>query len=404
MHICFLTPEYPTSAKPEGGLGNYIQKTSLELLDRGCSVSIFILSTHAGHEVAGKIRLNYVPEFLFPWRIRRLPVLRPLIFLIEHRIITGRIKRAVLTENQKNQIDILQVPNYKALGLGLCNIKSFPVVCRCSSYQPLMRTANQQKRDLVEALYEHLEEKQLRKADAVFAPSELIAHVVSDILGHQPVVIRTPLDMGSINYDLLTYKKLLEGKKFLLFFGVLNGVKGVDILIDAAGELLSQYKDLNIVFIGRNDKIRSHLKSVDYMRMKLGEYMRCGRVQYFPPIQKSELYPVIQSAFGVVLPSRVDNYPNTCLEALSLNVPIVGTYHSSIDEIIEDGKTGFLAENGDPEKLRVSIRRLLEQTPQERLKMIKNIQEKINEIKNEDRIGTLIHFYEVVIQRYSKKD
>jgi glycosyltransferase involved in cell wall biosynthesis len=48
----------------------------------------------------------------------------------------------------------------------------------------------------------------------------------------------------------------------------------------------------------------------------------------------------------VVTPSRVDNCPNTCLEAQALGKIVIGTRQSSLEELVDHGVTGFLAEPG----------------------------------------------------------
>ena len=56
-------------------------------------------------------------------------------------------------------------------------------------------------------------------------------------------------------------------------------------------------------------------------------------------------------------------------EAQALGVPVVGTRDSSLDEMIVEGETGYLAENGDGESLCAAIERLLGQTEGERERM-----------------------------------
>jgi glycosyltransferase involved in cell wall biosynthesis len=60
---------------------------------------------------------------------------------------------------------------------------------------------------------------------------------------------------------------------------------------------------------------------------------------------------VVAGAEASVLPSQVDNLPNTVIESLSYGVPVVGTYDSSVDEIVEDSVTGRLVKFGDTKAL-----------------------------------------------------
>jgi glycosyltransferase involved in cell wall biosynthesis len=97
------------------------------------------------------------------------------------------------------------------------------------------------------------------------------------------------------------------------------------------------------------------------------------------------------------MPSRVDNYPNACLESLYFGIPVIGTQNSSLEEMIEDKKTGFLAQNGDVNSLHTSIVEMLEMTPERYKEMKKDIQFQIQKNLDEDRIGQLIEFYGKVI-------
>ena len=48
-----------------------------------------------------------------------------------------------------------------------------------------------------------------------------------------------------------------------------------------------------------------------------------------------------------MIPSRVDNLPNTLIESLLLNIPVIGSLGASIDELIEPGISGELVPIGD---------------------------------------------------------
>jgi glycosyltransferase involved in cell wall biosynthesis len=119
-----------------------------------------------------------------------------------------------------------------------------------------------------------------------------------------------------------------------------------------------------------------------------------SRIAYFPALPKPQLLPFVAGATAAVMPSRVDNYPNTCLEAQALGVPVVGTLDSSIDEMVEDGITGFLAANGDSRSLRQSLERCLAMTQSEAVRMRDAVLAAARRGESEDRIGALIDFYE----------
>lgn len=402
MHISFVTPEYPTTQKPEGGLATYIWKTSHQLVRRGHRVSLFIIADEQDIEFSQGINFYFIKPLRFHWRLHRIHALQVWMNLVEQYINSRRVKRVVFAKNKVAHIDILQTPNYKTPGLFICHNKIFPVVCRCSSYQPLLRTANGSQRNLQEAISDWLETRQVIEADAAFSPSETIARIYKRFEAVEPIVIRTPIDHSTTLQDPSIYSKYLDGKKYLLYYGALNGVKGVDLLIQVIPDILSAFDNLSFVLVGRNDRLPGGTKAVDTLHSHCKKYFDENRVIYLPSLPKPQLYPIIEHALGVIMPSRVDNYPNACLEALSLGVPVVGTYDSSLDEIIEDGKIGFLAKNGDPTSLEEAINRLLIQSPMERAEMIENIQQKIGEMHKEDRVEQLLQFYQTAVAEFSK--
>lgn len=74
-------------------------------------------------------------------------------------------------------------------------------------------------------------------------------------------------------------------------------------------------------------------------------------MKHLGPLERSEMLGVVKGAIASVLPSRVDNLPNTVLESVAMATPVIGTRGSSIDEVIEPGMNGDLVEFGDVDAL-----------------------------------------------------
>jgi glycosyltransferase involved in cell wall biosynthesis len=85
---------------------------------------------------------------------------------------------------------------------------------------------------------------------------------------------------------------------------------------------------------------------------------RCAQVVWLGALPKPELYGVVQASEAAVLPSTVDNLPNTAIESLLLGVPVIGSAGASIDELIEPGRTGELVPIGDAEALAAAMLRV----------------------------------------------
>jgi glycosyltransferase involved in cell wall biosynthesis len=59
----------------------------------------------------------------------------------------------------------------------------------------------------------------------------------------------------------------------------------------------------------------------------------------------------LRRAEAAVLPSQVDNLPNTVIESLMFGIPVIGSRGASIDEIVDEGVTGHLTELGSARDL-----------------------------------------------------
>jgi glycosyltransferase involved in cell wall biosynthesis len=80
-----------------------------------------------------------------------------------------------------------------------------------------------------------------------------------------------------------------------------------------------------------------------------------SKIRLVGPLQKEILYAVIAKSIAVVLPSLADNLPNAAIESLLLKIPVIGTYDSSIDELVQHGVTGLLVARNSEHALAAAI-------------------------------------------------
>ncbi len=391
MHIAFLTPEYSSDQKPEGGLGNYLRKTAIQLIQRGHRVSVFCLSQSELQSFDGEVRIYNVKRFRFANQLTRWSRIASLLPVVAQVRSAQRVAKKFWRINSTDPFDIVQSASYATPGLFIRKNGRIPDLCRISSYTPFWRSATGQKRTFGDYLRDWLEVRQVIDAQAAFAPSEHIAKAFHRIEACQPRVIRSPANVDEVAFDSSFYQQHLRGQSYLLYFGTLNEVKGVDLMAPVASMLFPKYPDVRIAFIGRDHGCRHGKKMFDYI-CEFNPLYR-ARLFYHPGLPKSQLYPIIQNAKGVIMPSRVDNYPNACLEAISLGVPVIGTYDSSIEEIIDDNETGFLGINDNAESFFQAIERLLRLSPVERQELCERILACSRRIHSEDRVGQLVAFY-----------
>jgi glycosyltransferase involved in cell wall biosynthesis len=113
----------------------------------------------------------------------------------------------------------------------------------------------------------------------------------------------------------------------------------------------------------------------------------------------AQLFPIIRDAEFVALPSLVDNFPNTCVEAMMLGKIVVGTRGRGFDQLIQDGKNGLLCEPGDIDSLARAIRQAATLSQVDKERMAKLARERIDRLAPKQVVAELLAFYEEVINR-----
>ena len=181
------------------------------------------------------------------------------------------------------------------------------------------------------------EHKLLNEADLVYSPSEHAAAYYRRKIGIDAHIIRPPFEVGT-DQSCVTYDGLPD--RFLLHIGNIDRVKGSDVLANALVVAWRFEPELQMVWAGSD---RNRL--VERFSSAWGE--NANKVLWLGPVNRNVVPAIIRQAVAIVSPSRVDNLPNSVLEAQSMNVPVIGSYSSSIDEIVVDNKTGKLVFQGD---------------------------------------------------------
>ncbi|EKE05826.1 MAG: Glycosyl transferase group 1 [uncultured bacterium] len=403
MHIALLTPEYPLNSNEVGGLGTYTRKTAQELFKRGNKVSIFWESTV--NRVSNDNGVN-VYEIKCPplyYGLNSKSILKQFIRVAYVLYSAFKVKYKVFQIHKRYKLDIIQSPNYLAPGYFLKKNSKIPVVSRVSSYAPLYHSAYGLSRTFGDYLIDYLELQQVTTAKFSFSPSYFMQNVYLRYENCNLDFIPTPVEINKhTKSNIAVSKKILSkisSNQYLLYFGSLSRIKGVDLMADVINIIAPKYPSLNFIFAGKDYGLHNNEPVTEFISRSCSLYRK--RILFLPYQKHNTLYPLIKNSIGVVSPSRVDNYPNTCLEAQSLGIPVIGTSDSSIDEIIINNKTGFIARNSSSIDIAKKIEKLLKLNKKERLEMKKNIGKNMLAIQKEDRINLLIKYYEKVIAKSS---
>lgn len=124
------------------------------------------------------------------------------------------------------------------------------------------------------------------------------------------------------------------------------------------------------------------------------------RVVFLGKLSWEELFPIIKRALFCVMPSRIDNLPNTCIEAMALGKIVIGTSGASFEQMIEDGRSGFLIERENRRMLIETIGYVYCLTEEQREKISREARKRIEEMNPERIKKQILAFYLSVIESF----
>lgn len=390
MRIALVSPEYVTEFSRDGGLAGYVHRTARALQDLGHCPLVLVASDrderlmHDGVDV-----LRVRSDCRFMRYLDRLTLHKlPLDWLWQ----SWALNRALIKLERDQPFDVIHYSSYKAVAF--FHRGTTPAVIRISSVQRVMHEAAEARRGLRLRGYEWLEMRALRRVAVLFAPSRLVADGVSGMTGLTVQVIESPWMPESTEPDAAVYREHLKGRNYLLYFGTVSVLKGVTTLAEAISGVLADRPDLYLVIAGKQQRYQG-LPLVDHVRRCAGAH--ADRIIYLGRLDRASLLPVVANAQGVVLPSRVDNLSNACIEAMGQERVVIGTRGASFEQLIDDGANGLLCSIDDASDLQHAIRRLLSLSPEQRQAMGQQARERVSRLRPATVVAQLLALYETAI-------
>lgn len=153
------------------------------------------------------------------------------------------------------------------------------------------------------------------------------------------------------------YEPVRRGTPMRVFScGRLNIVKGHQDLMTAVRKLLDQGVDVRLEIAGEDDaggdgyrkELQGHLK-----KLRLQDH-----VKLLGAIDGAAVRDKLLNAHVFVLASWHEPLGVAYMEAMSCEVPTIGTASGGVRELISDGENGLLVQPKDPDALAVAIKRL----------------------------------------------
>ena len=125
-----------------------------------------------------------------------------------------------------------------------------------------------------------------------------------------------------------------------LWAGRLEHVKGVDVLLEAVGQVQDRFRGDFTVRLAGKGSLRSELEE---SARRLGV---AQRVRFLGRISREEIQKEMQQASCFVLPSRYEAFGAVLVEAMATGLPVIATRSGGPSSIVTP-ETGILVDPGD---------------------------------------------------------
>ena len=345
QRIAFVTPEFLTEPQASGGIANYVAKMATALSTHGVDVEVFVPSTGRGTLEFHGIRVERVPaeRSIVARAVTRIVgwIVGPRSGFIVNLMNARRLAAAVERRHGERPFDAIQSSNHNLTGAFLRRTNGRVHVVRLSTSRKLYDASGGRCHAWMGRMVELYDVRSLRRADVVYAPSTFLAEHFNRTYGLDVRVVRPPAELGGTPAPA---NPAPLPARYLVHFGSLGFRKGTDSVAAALARVWERQPDLHMVWVGP-------IAHQELAAFREAWGARSGQVEVLGVLEKAQLYRILQGAVASVLPSRIDNLPNTVIESLVLGIPVIGSDGASIEELVEHGVSGLLVPIGDVDAL-----------------------------------------------------
>jgi teichuronic acid biosynthesis glycosyltransferase TuaC len=121
----------------------------------------------------------------------------------------------------------------------------------------------------------------------------------------------------------------------ILYVGLINYNKGIDILLESMRGVLDQIPDARLLLVGGSFYRNTRLQREALVRyandLALGD-----RVSFLGPRPQAEVAALMAKSAVVVLPSRAESFSSVLIEALACGTPVVASRSGGPEDIVDE--------------------------------------------------------------------
>ncbi|MCZ8321938.1 MAG: glycosyltransferase [Novosphingobium sp.] len=363
LHVCIVSREAPPFAG-SGGVGTLYYHLASELLLMGHHVSFIVPGGETKVHKQGRLTVYFTKPESYS-----LPPLDGGLGGNVEWSLTALTRLAEVA--QERPIDVVDSALWDTEALAFSLIDPAdrpPLVVRLVTPYAVSAEHNGWNPSAEQiALFMEAERTVVREANAVIPISETVAATMTGryglvrdhrwSVGHCGIAHWPAFDVNEgygefPELDGVDVNELAKSK-VILFIGRLERRKGIDLILEAAEDILKASPDAFLVIGGRDpenwaDRFRERLAGPLTRRFAaLGEVSDATREK------------LLAHAYCVLFPSRYESFGLVPLEAFVHGTPVIGARAGAVPEVVIDGECGLLINPYDSDDLATAVKQLL---------------------------------------------
>ena len=134
-------------------------------------------------------------------------------------------------------------------------------------------------------------------------------------------------------------------RPLILFVGNMIEGKGQEVAIAAFNRIAGLYPNARLRFVGGDMGLEKNRNFAARMKQEAADGPASDRIEFVGATD--DVAPHYAAAFAALNCSESESFSITCLDGSAAGLPVVATRCGGPEEIVEDGKTGFLVPVGD---------------------------------------------------------
>lgn len=387
-HLWIFTTEYPPQSG--GGISTYCRETVKMLHGTSFSVTVFV----PDYTVEAYYKVTQEGALVCRFNPNRCSTVKTLGY--EANLSYAFAEVAKLYACSHASPDIIEIQDYLGIGYYVLQFraclydfyKDLNIVLLLHSPAFLYMEYNQLSTYKLPNYWTgEMERFCLQAADILISPSQYLVDKLKEFFPEfkrDVAIVQNPYQI--VNEVVLSKT---DWRPFeYTFFGKLTPQKGCLHILELFEQrwINGSRATLNLIGGGKHLFHPEMMDMDTYIRRKYKGRIEAGLLQLKGSISPDQLTKVLDNAQIIIVPSIVDNFPYTVVEAMSRGRIVLASLQGGQRELIDDMKNGFLFDIEKPESFHQALNRIETLNIEETVRIGKSAVKKIMTTLNYDFI------------------